>query len=56
MAAVEIQAADPTAGSGNVTAPKTGDDSSPMAWLALLFISGGVLTGATVLGRKKKSL
>ena len=55
-AAVEIPAADPTAGSGNVTAPKTGDDSSPMAWLALLFISGGVLTGATVLGRKKKSL
>lgn len=55
-AAVEILAADPTAGSGNVTAPKTGDDSSPMAWLALLFISGGVLTGATVLGRKKKSL
>ena len=55
-AAVEIPATAPTAGSGNITAPKTGDDSIPMAWVALLFISGGILTGVTVLRRKKNSL
>ena len=55
-AAVEIPATAPTAGSGNITAPKTGDDSNPMAWVALLFISGGILTGVTVLRRKKNSL
>lgn len=55
-AAVEIPATAPAAGSGSITAPKTGDDSNPMAWVALLFISGGVLTGVTVLRRKKNSL
>lgn len=55
-AAVEIPATAPTAGSGNIIAPKTGDDSNPMAWVALLFISGGILTGVTVLRRKKNSL
>lgn len=53
-AAVEIPATAPAAGSGSITAPKTGDDGNPMGWVALLFISGGVLTGVTVLGRKKK--
>ena len=55
-AAVEIPATAPAAGSGSITAPKTCDDSNPMAWVALLFISGGVLTGVTVLRRKKNSL
>lgn len=55
-AAVEIPVTAPAAGSDSITAPKTGDDSSPMAWAALLFIGGCVLTGVTVLGRKKKSL
>lgn len=37
-------------------APKTGDSSNLLLWVALLFISGGVLTGATVLGKKKRFL
>ncbi len=35
-------------------APKTGDSSNLLLWVALLLISGGVLTGATVLGKKKR--
>ena len=34
--------------------PGTGDTSNPALWIALLFISGGIVTGATVVGKKKK--
>ena len=34
--------------------PKTGDTSSLMLWIALLFVSGGVVTGTTVISKKKK--
>ena len=34
--------------------PPTGDNSNLMLWIALLFISGGVLTGTTVISKKKK--
>ena len=36
------------------TSPSTGDTSDLTLWIALLFISGGVITGATVAGKKKK--
>ena len=36
------------------TSPKTGDTSNLALWIALLFISGGVITGVTVAGKKKK--
>ena len=35
-------------------APPTGDTSNLMLWIALLFISGGVVTGTTVISKKKK--
>ena len=34
--------------------PKTGDTSSLMLWIALLFVSGGVVIGTTVISKKKK--
>ena len=34
--------------------PQTGDNSNLMLWFALLFISGGVVTGTTVISKKKK--
>lgn len=34
--------------------PKTGDTSNPALWIALLFISGGIVTGTTVVSKKKK--
>ena len=34
--------------------PPTGDNSNLMLWIALLFISGGVVTGTTVISKKKK--
>ena len=34
--------------------PKTGDTSNLALWIALLFISGGIVTGTTVAGKKKK--
>ena len=33
--------------------PKTGDTSNMALWIALLFISGGIVTGTTVIGKKK---
>lgn len=39
---------------GNTESPKTGDSSNLMLWVALLFISGGVLIGTTVFNKKKK--
>ncbi len=34
--------------------PQTGDSGHPLLWFALLFVSGGVLTGAAAFGKKKK--
>ena len=34
--------------------PQTGDNSSLMLWIALLFISGGVVTGTIVVSKKKR--
>ncbi len=34
--------------------PGTGDTSNPALWIALLFISGGFVTGTTVASKKKK--
>ena len=34
--------------------PQTGDNSSLTLWIALLFISGGAVIGATVVSKKKK--
>ena len=40
---------------GNGTkSPQTGDNSNLALWFAVLLISGGVLTGTTVISRKKK--
>ncbi len=40
---------------GNTESPKTGDNSSLMLWIALLFVSGGTVIGTTVASRKKKN-
>ena len=34
--------------------PKTGDTSNLALWIALFFISGGIVTGTTVVSKKKK--
>ena len=34
--------------------PQTGDNSSLMLWIALLFISGGVVIGTIVVSKKKR--
>lgn len=34
--------------------PGTGDTGNPALWIALLFISGGIVTGTTVVSKKKK--
>ena len=34
--------------------PQTGDNSTPLLWIALLFISGGAVIGTTVVSKKKK--
>ena len=34
--------------------PQTGDNSTPLLWVALLFISGGAAIGTTVVSKKKK--
>ena len=34
--------------------PQTGDNSNLMLWIALLFVSGGVLTGVTVFDKRKR--
>lgn len=39
---------------GNSTSPKTGDTCNMFLWIALLFISGGVVVGATLAPKKKK--
>ena len=34
--------------------PQTGDTSNLALWIALLFVSGGVLTGVTVFDKRKR--
>lgn len=36
--------------------PQTGDNSNMIPWIALLFVSGGVLAGTTLYSRKRKSV
>ena len=37
-----------------VNSPKTGYASNPILWIALLFISGGIMSGTAVVSKKKK--
>ena len=39
---------------GDSKSPQTGDNSNFALWIALLFISGGVAIGTTIVSRKKK--
>lgn len=41
-------------GNGATTSPQTGDNSNMFLWIALLFVSGGVVILTTVISRKKK--
>lgn len=38
----------------NPVSPDTGYESDPISWAALLFISGGVVTGTAIINKKKK--
>ncbi len=38
----------------NPASPDTGYESDPISWAALLFISGGVVTGTAIINKKKK--
>lgn len=56
-AAVEIPATGTPTEPGKPTgpdSPQTGDNSNMILWIALLFISGGVVTGTMVISKKKK--
>lgn len=55
--AVEIPATGTPTEPGKPTgpdSPQTGDNSNMILWIALLFISGGVVTGTMVISKKKK--
>lgn len=41
---------------GDTKSPQTGDNSNMIPWIALLFVSGGVLAGTTLYSRKRKSV
>ena len=43
-----------TPNTGALKSPQTGDASNLSLWFALLFVSGGVLMGTAVIGRKRK--
>ena len=56
-AAVEIPATGTPTEPGEPTdsdSPQTGDNSNMILWIALLFVSGGVVIGITVYSKKKK--
>ena len=56
-AAVEITATGTPTEPGKPTdsdSPQTGDNSNMILWIALLFVSGGVVIGITVYSKKKK--
>ena len=40
---------------GNSSSPQTGDNSNLALWFTVLFISGGIVTGTTIMSRKKKN-
>ena len=44
----------PQAGTNNTNTPQTGDNSPLALWIALLFVSGGLLTVIGIYGKKKK--
>ena len=48
---VSAKSADTT---GKTNAPKTGDNSNLILWLALLLVSGGTVTAATITSKKRK--
>ena len=53
IAALEKKSAEIKPGTSDKS-PQTGDTSNLALWIALLFISGGVLTGVTVFDKKKR--
>ena len=53
IAALEKKPASTQTGTSDKS-PQTGDTSNLALWIALLFISGGVAIGTTVVSRKKK--
>ena len=53
IAALEKKPASTKPGTSDKS-PQTGDTSNLALWMALLFVSGGVAIGATVVSRKKK--
>jgi len=56
-AAVEIPATGTPTEPGKPTdsdSPQTGDNSNMILWIALLFVSGGIVIGITVYSKKKK--
>ena len=58
-AAVEIPATGtPTTPTepADTKSPQTGDNSNMILWIALLFVSGGVLAGTTLYSHKRKSV
>lgn len=40
---------------GNTSSPQTGDNSRLALWFVILFISGGIVIGTTIMSRKKKN-
>ena len=53
IAALEKKPANTKPGTSDKS-PQTGDTSNLALWIALLFVSGGVLTGVTVFDKRKK--
>ena len=53
IAALEKKPASTKPGTSDKS-PQTGDNSNFALWIALLFISGGVLTGVTVFDKRKR--
>ena len=53
-AAETTDKADKPVANDKAKAPKTGDSGNAVLWLALLLVSGGAVTAATLVSRKKK--
>ena len=45
---------DPDKNDGAISSPQTGDNSNVLLWIAILFVSGSGLFGATIYRRKRK--
>ena len=45
---------EPDKNGGDTTIPQTGDNSNVLLWIAILFVSGSGLFGATIYRRKRK--